>query len=88
LSVIFDEQNQVVEQASDVEQSHPQIVMHTINYDDPEVLYSADTAQKLAYKELLHILERDPELNKQIGKQSNYETKNLLIKGYPQFRGM
>ncbi len=62
--------------------------MHTVNYDHPEVLDSADTAQKLAYKELLHILKRDPELNQQLGKQSNYETKTLLINGYPQFRGM
>ncbi len=42
--------------------------------------------QKLAYKELLHILETDPELNKQLGEQSIYETKTLIIKAYPQFR--
>jgi hypothetical protein len=59
---------------------------HMIDYNNPEVLDSADTAQKLAYKELLHILEMDPELNKQLGKQSKYETKTLIIKAYPQFR--
>jgi hypothetical protein len=48
---------------------------HVIDYNNPEVLDSADMAQKLAYKELLHILEMDLESNKQLGKQSKYETK-------------
>jgi hypothetical protein len=59
---------------------------HVIDYNNPEVLDSADTAQKLAYKKLLHILEMDPEFNKQLGKQSKYQTKTLIIKEYPQFR--
>ena len=37
-------------------------------------------------KELLHILTRKPELNKQLGSQSSFEIKTLLIQVYPQFR--
>jgi len=36
--------------------------------------------------ELLHILKRKPELNKQLNSQSNYDIKTLIIAAYPQFR--
>jgi hypothetical protein len=38
---------------------------------------------KLKVKELLHILNSKPELNKQFGLQSSYEINTLLIKAYP-----
>jgi hypothetical protein len=37
-------------------------------------------------KELLHILKEQPELNKQLNSQSNYEIKILIIQAYPQHR--
>ncbi len=37
-------------------------------------------------KELLHILKEQPELNKQLNSQSDYEIKTLIIQAYPQHR--
>ena len=48
-----------------------------------EILDTADSDSKLRIKELLHILSRNPELNKQLGSQSNYEIKTLIIIAYP-----
>jgi len=59
---------------------------HHIDFDNVKVLDSADNNQKLCIKELLHILSRKPELNKQLGSQSDFEIKTLIIKAYPQFR--
>jgi len=59
---------------------------HQMDYDNVRVLDSADDNRKLCIKELLHILTRKPELNKQLGSQSNFEIKTLIIKAYPQFR--
>ena len=59
---------------------------HRIDFENVEILDSADNGLKLRIKELLHILTRKPELNKQLGSQSSYEIKTLLIQAYPQFR--
>ena len=59
---------------------------HTMNYGRVEVLDSADTNQKLLVKELLHILDREPALNKQLNSQSSFDIKSLTILTYPQFR--
>jgi hypothetical protein len=59
---------------------------HRIAFENVEVLDSADNDLKLRIKELLHILTRKPELNKQLGSQSSFEIKTLLIQAYPQFR--
>jgi hypothetical protein len=56
---------------------------HRIDYDNVEILDTADSDKKLQYKELLHILKREPELNKQIGKQSKHDCKTLIIKAHP-----
>ncbi len=37
-------------------------------------------------KELLHILKRKPELNKQLNSQSNYDIMTLIIAANPRFR--
>ena len=58
---------------------------HEFGYSEVEVLDSADNDRKLRIKELLHILSRSPELNKQHGSQSKYEIKTLIIRAYPQF---
>ena len=44
------------------------------------------TDYKLRCKELLHILEQDPTLNKQLGSQSSYDIKTIIIKAHPQHR--
>ena len=59
---------------------------HLIGFDKVKVLDTATTDTKLRVKELLHILNRKPELNKQLGSQSSYEINTLLIKAYPQFQ--
>ncbi len=59
---------------------------HKISYDNVEVLDTADTDHKLRIKELLHILKKQPVLNKQLNSQSNYDIKTLIIQAYPQFR--
>ena len=59
---------------------------HRIDSDNVEILDSADNDIKLRIKELLHILTRKPELNKQLGSQSSFEIKTLLIQAYTQFR--
>jgi hypothetical protein len=48
-----------------------------------DILDAADNDRKLRIKELLHILQRGPELNKQLGLQSRYEIKTLIIKAHP-----
>lgn len=55
---------------------------HVFNYDDVEVLDNAETEFKLRIKELLHILKRKPILNKQLGTNSKYEIKTILIRAY------
>jgi len=55
---------------------------HRFNYDNVEVLDTAESGFKLRIKELLHILKRQPVLNKQLGTQSKYEIKTILIKAY------
>jgi hypothetical protein len=56
---------------------------HRIDYDNGEILDTADSDKKLQYKKLLHILKREPVLNKQIGKQSKNDCKTLIIKAHP-----
>jgi hypothetical protein len=56
---------------------------HRIDYDNVEILDTVDSDKKLQYRELLHILKREPELNKQIGKQSKHDCKTLIIKAHP-----
>jgi hypothetical protein len=56
-----------------------------IDISQVEIVDCADTGKKLKYKELLHILTRKPELNKQLGPQSKFEKKTHIIKAYPQF---
>jgi hypothetical protein len=50
------------------------------------IIDKTSTVFKLRMKELLHILKRKPELNKQLNSQSNYDIKTLIIAAYPQFR--
>ncbi len=59
---------------------------HQIDYENIEIMDKASTDLKLKMKELLHILKRKPELNKQLNSQSNYDIKTLIIAAYPQFR--
>ena len=50
------------------------------------VLDTADSDTKLKVKELLHILEKKPKLNEQLGSQSKYEINTLIVTKYTQFR--
>ena len=66
--------------------NHELLTGHRMSWENVTILDSAESELKLRYKELLHILKRKPELNKQLNSQSNYEVKTLIIKAYPQFR--
>ncbi len=59
---------------------------HTIDYDGVEVLDTADSDLKLQVKERLHILERKPELNEQLGSQAKYDMNTLIVTKYTQFK--
>jgi len=59
---------------------------HSFDYKKVEIVDTADTDMKLRIKELLHILSRRPELNKQLGSQSSFEIKTLIIQAHPQLR--
>ena len=61
---------------------------HTINFDQPDILNKADNNIKLKIKELLHIHRNNPALNIQLGTQSEYEIKTLIIKVYPQHKDL
>jgi hypothetical protein len=65
---------------------HEKATGHKIDYDGVKVVDNASTDFRVRIKELLHILKKKPELNKQLNSQSSYEIKTLIIKAYPQFR--
>ena len=55
---------------------------HTIDYRNPEIIDTATNDLKLRIKELLHILNRKPVLNKQMNAQNDFNIKIILIKAY------
>ena len=50
---------------------------HEMDYENVEVIDTASTDTKLRVKELLHILKKEPTLNKQLNSQSNHEIKTV-----------
>ena len=56
-----------------------------MDYDNVEIIDSADSNMKLLCKELLHIVQKKPLLNRQLGAHSKYNIKTLIIAAYPQF---
>jgi hypothetical protein len=65
---------------------HASTTGHKMDYENVEVLDSASNVLKLRVKELLHILIKNPDLNKQLNSQSKYEIKTLIVQAYPQFK--
>ena len=65
--------------------NHELLTGHRMCWENVTILDTADSELKLR-KELLHVLKRKPELNKQLNSLSNYEVKTLIIKAYPQFQ--
>ncbi|CAF1050382.1 unnamed protein product [Brachionus calyciflorus] len=63
---------------------HDSSTGHTMDYDNIEIIFKADTDMKLRIIEFLHILKRKPSLKKQLNSQSNYEIKTHIIQAYPQ----
>ena len=57
-----------------------------MGYDKIQIIDRASSDFKAKMKELLHILHKKPELNKQLNPQSKYEIKTLIIQAYPQHR--
>jgi hypothetical protein len=54
-----------------------------MDYENIQVIDRASSNFKLRTKELLHILKEQPELNKQLNSQSDYEIKTFIIQAYP-----
>ena len=59
---------------------------HYFEYNNVEILDRAPTKFKLQIKELLHILKENPEFNKQLNSQSNYQINALTIRTYQQIQ--
>jgi len=59
---------------------------HEMDYENIQVIDHVSSNFKLRMKELLYILKEQPELNKQLNSQSDYEIKTLIIQAYPQHR--
>jgi hypothetical protein len=59
---------------------------HQMDYDNVQIIDQASNDMKLKIKELLHIIQRKPSLNRQLNSQSSYEIQTLLIQAYPQFQ--
>ena len=57
---------------------------HRMAYEQVEVLDSAESNFKLEMKELLHIIQRKPSLNRQLNAQSKYNIRTLIIAAHPQ----
>ena len=55
---------------------------HLMRFDKVEILDSADSNFKLECKELLHIIQHKPSLNKQLNAQSKFNIKTLIIAAY------
>ncbi len=58
---------------------------HQMDYDKIEVIDKASTDCELRMKELLYILKRKPEINKQLNSKSKYDIKALIIAAYGNF---
>ena len=59
---------------------------HTMDYDGVEIIDHASNDTKLKIKELLHILKRKPELNRQMNSQNEFNIKTILIKAYSDYQ--
>jgi hypothetical protein len=59
---------------------------HQMDYDNVQIIDQASNDMKLKIKELLHIIQRKPSLNRQLNSQSSSEIQTLLIHAYPQFQ--
>jgi len=59
---------------------------HLMDYENVNVIDQASNDMKLKIKELLHIIQKKPTLNKQLNSQSGFELKTLIVQAYPQFR--
>jgi len=59
---------------------------HEMDYNNVEIIDTATNRTKLEVKELLHIIKSKPDINRQLGSQSSYEIKTILIQAYPQHR--
>ena len=64
---------------------HEKISGHLMDYEDVEIIDSADCNMKLLCKELLRIVEKKSSLNRLLGAHSKYNIKTLIIAEYPQF---
>ena len=53
-------------------------------YDKIEILDTAESNFKLVIKELLHIVNSKPSLNKQLNSQSQFNIRTLIIAAHPQ----
>ena len=56
---------------------------HTMDYENVEILDQAESNFKLEMKELLHIIQHKPSLNRQLNAQSKYNIRTLIIAAYP-----
>ena len=56
---------------------------HLMDYENIEILDQAESNFKLEMKELLHIVQQKPSLNRQLNAQSKFNIRTLIIAAYP-----
>ena len=61
---------------------HDAIDGHQMDYENVEILDTAESNFKLEMKELLHIVQRKPTLNRQLNPQSKFNIRTLIITAY------
>ena len=57
---------------------------HHMDFQNVEILDTADNDFKLKMKELLHIVCHKPSLNRQLNPQTQFNINNLIIAAYSQ----
>ncbi len=55
-----------------------------MDYENVEILDQAESNFKLEMKELLHIVQHKPSLNRQLNAQSKFNIRTLIIAAYPR----
>lgn len=59
---------------------------HKMDFANTRIIDTGDSELKLRIKELLHITKKKPRLNKQLGTQSQFDIKTIIVAKHQQFQ--
>jgi hypothetical protein len=57
-----------------------------MDFAKTRIIDTGDSELKLRIKELLHITQKKPRLNKQLGTQSQFDIKTIIVAKHQHFR--